>query len=96
MVDNECTTLKVDPGVKETYYKKSVWYDFYFALLKWMLYWWEILGIDFFVLWCLNQDDYLFIDENYTTLTMPAQDNLRLKAKILKGPFTSKYHLNNI
>ena len=84
------------PRGKRNLLQKSVWYDFYFALLIWMLYWWEISGIDFFVLWCLNQDDFLFIDENYTTLTMPAQDNLTLKAKILKGSFTSKYHLNNI
>ena len=26
----------------------------------------------------------------------PVQDSLRPKAEILKGPFTSKYYLNNI
>ena len=30
MLDNECTTLKVDPGVKETYYKKV--FDMIFIL----------------------------------------------------------------
>ena len=62
--------LESRPGGKGNLLRKRVWYDFYFALLIWMLYWWEILGIDFFVWWCLNQDNFLSIDENYTTLTI--------------------------